>query len=250
VAERPRGPRAVIAPHRRLIAAGSDRLERALADYFTGLRARVLRAFLRRKQHPSLVRVKASPSIAWVDDYDWDAEATRLGEVMSRFYDTMGRETWGVVNEQLNVGISWTLSARNVRPIMRDVARRVTRITEDGRDAIRSMVARNIEDEANADILERELRDLLTHWGESGSRAHVIALTESANAFNLAAVAGYRETDLVSQVEVYDGPDCGWTEHNDPDLADGSTRTLDEAQAYPISHPHCQRAFGPVVSRE
>lgn len=225
-------------------------MERALADYFTGLRQRVLRAFLRRKQHPTMVAVKASPGIGWVDDYDWDAEATRLGQVLSPFYDTMGREVWGVVNEQLNVGISWNLSARNIRPIMRDVATRVTRITEESKDAIRSMVARNIEDEANADVLERELRDLLTHWGESGSRAHIIALTESANAFNLSSVAGYRETGLVEQVEVYDGTDCGWTEHNDPDLADGSTRTLDEAQAYPISHPHCQRAFGPVVSRE
>ena len=51
-------------------------------------------------------------------------------------------------------------------------------------------------------------------------------------------------------VQVYDGPECGWTEHDDPDLADGSLRTLEEADEYPLSHPHCQRAFGPVVLTE
>src|SRR5690606_19881183 len=45
--------------------------------------------------------------------------------------------------------------------------------------------------------------------------------------------------------EVFDGPDCGWTSHDDIDLALGKVVTRDEALAFPISHPRCRRAFGP-----
>lgn len=249
MAERIRGPRAVLTPRSRLVGAGTARLQRIMADYFAGLERRVLRALRRGKGHGG-VAVKAEPSAGWVDDFDWDAEERELTGVMTRFYDAMGKEVYAVVNAQIRADLAWDLSARGTRSIMREVATRVTRINDESKDAIRSMVQRNLRDEANADVLERELRDLLRHWGESGSRAHVIALTESAHAFNLSAVNGYRESGMVEQVEVYDGEDCGWTEHDDPDLADGSTRTLDEANAYPTSHPHCQRAFGPVISRE
>ena len=46
-------------------------------------------------------------------------------------------------------------------------------------------------------------------------------------------------------VEVFDGADCGWTDHGSPDKANGTIRTLDEAAMSPISHPNCTRAFGP-----
>jgi|PlaIllAssembly_1097288.scaffolds.fasta_scaffold08153_2 hypothetical protein len=249
MAERIRGPRAVIGPRQSLVARGTARLDTALADYFAGLMRRVLRAAPGRKGHGGIA-VKAEPSAGWVDDFDWDEEERTLRGVLTRFYDTMGPEVFGVINAQVNADIRWDLSERGVRRIMGRVANRVTRINETSKDAIRSVVERNIREEANADVMERELRDLLRSWGESGGRAHVIALTESANAFNQAAIEGYRETGLVDSVEVYDGPDCGWTEHDDPDLADGSIRSLTEAEMYPEAHPHCQRAFGPVISRE
>ena len=42
-------------------------------------------------------------------------------------------------------------------------------------------------------------------------------------------------------------PTAGGPSHDDPDHANGSNRTLDDAREWPTSHPHCQRAFGPVV---
>lgn len=44
-------------------------------------------------------------------------------------------------------------------------------------------------------------------------------------------------------VEVFDGPNCGWTSHDD-NLANGKIVTLQEAGAHPLSHPNCRRAFG------
>lgn len=46
-------------------------------------------------------------------------------------------------------------------------------------------------------------------------------------------------------LEVRDGPGCGWTDHNDPDRADRTVRTIADALAHPMAHPHCQREFLP-----
>lgn len=43
---------------------------------------------------------------------------------------------------------------------------------------------------------------------------------------------------------VYDGYDCGWTSHPDPDKATRTLRTVEEAAERPISHPRCARTFG------
>lgn len=53
-------------------------------------------------------------------------------------------------------------------------------------------------------------------------------------------------------IEVRDGADCGWTSHTDGDHADGTLRTIQDALAHPIAHPHCRRSFRPrpdVISR-
>ncbi|MFC7794651.1 hypothetical protein [Streptomyces cinereoruber] len=53
-------------------------------------------------------------------------------------------------------------------------------------------------------------------------------------------------------VEVRDGPGCGWASHEDDDHADGTLRTIQDALAHPVAHPHCRRAFRPrpdVITR-
>jgi hypothetical protein len=45
-------------------------------------------------------------------------------------------------------------------------------------------------------------------------------------------------------VEVFDGLDCGWMSHHDPDKPNRTVRTVEEAAEQPISHPRCQRAIG------
>lgn len=46
-------------------------------------------------------------------------------------------------------------------------------------------------------------------------------------------------------VEVRDGADCGWTSHDDPDRANRTLRTVQDALAHPTAHPHCVREFLP-----
>ncbi|GHJ34344.1 hypothetical protein ACFV4E_22385 [Streptomyces hygroscopicus] len=46
-------------------------------------------------------------------------------------------------------------------------------------------------------------------------------------------------------LEVRDGSECGWLKHNDPDEANRTLRTVQDALAHPSAHPHCQREFLP-----
>ena len=46
-------------------------------------------------------------------------------------------------------------------------------------------------------------------------------------------------------VEIRDGSSCGWTSHDDPDRANRTLRTVQDALAHPSAHPHCQRELLP-----
>ena len=48
-------------------------------------------------------------------------------------------------------------------------------------------------------------------------------------------------------VEIRDGADCGWTSHDDPDRANRTVRTVQDALAHPTSHAHCVRELLPRV---
>jgi hypothetical protein len=77
-------------------------------------------------------------------------------------------------------------------------------------------------------------------------RADRIARTELAFASQRAAHDRYRDAGL-SLVDIVDGVDCGWANHDDPDHANGSVRTLIEAEQYPIAHPDCIRISLPRI---
>jgi hypothetical protein len=99
--------------------------------------------------------------------------------------------------------------------------------------------------------LERVLRDrgISAVIYRDGSRhglaeyAQVVVRTKTAVAYNTATLnsgilAG------VTYYEVFDGPDCGWSRHDDSDTALGKIVTYDESIGQPISHPNCRRSFG------
>lgn len=49
----------------------------------------------------------------------------------------------------------------------------------------------------------------------------------------------------IEWLEVQDGPGCGWRDHQDPDLASGTLRTVHDALEHPAAHPNCVRQFLP-----
>lgn len=76
-------------------------------------------------------------------------------------------------------------------------------------------------------------------FGEYGELTIRAAAARSYNmGFLKASEAAGRTVVLVS-----DGPDCGWSSHDDPELANGKIATIEEAQEFPIAHPNCVRSF-------
>jgi hypothetical protein len=81
------------------------------------------------------------------------------------------------------------------------------------------------------------------HPVEAWARA---AITwQAVTAANTAAARTALDELGTEWVEVRDGPDCGWTSHDDPDRANRTLRTVQDALAYPSAHPHCQRELLP-----
>jgi hypothetical protein len=67
--------------------------------------------------------------------------------------------------------------------------------------------------------------------------------TTTATAYNVGFFHGASQSG-VTWYECFDGPDCGWSFHEDPELANGKIVNMDEGLAFPISHPNCRRTFG------
>lgn len=208
-----------------------------LAAYFDAMGKRVLGTV-----HKAL-------EIGWdpADDIDWTIEDDELTTVLARWYATLGKTAFAAVADQLAIELRWDLNARPVAAILDRVGTRVVGIGETSRELLAGIVQRATEQGLSIEQLIPQLEEAFTSW--STGRAATVALTETANAYNLASSAGYAASGLVDEVEIFDGPECGWTEHDDPDLADGSIRTLDDFDEYPTAHPNCQRAAGPVVAR-
>lgn len=140
-----------------------------------------------------------------------------------------------------------------VQKLLRLSAQRVVRIDDATKQAIRAILA----EAADKGYGRFQIANGVPEDGFAGlasvveefyaNRAVVIARTEMAWASNLTAKERYEERG-VSYVEILDGDECGWTEHDDPDLADGSTRTTADLEDNPIAHPNCVRVPIPVLA--
>lgn len=72
-----------------------------------------------------------------------------------------------------------------------------------------------------------------------------MVLAAAITAAYAAGTLGAGADNGVSYYSVSDGRSCGWTHHDDPDVASGSIRSALEASDYPLGHPNCRRSFAP-----
>ncbi|MFM9373270.1 hypothetical protein [Streptomyces sp. Da 82-17] len=75
--------------------------------------------------------------------------------------------------------------------------------------------------------------------------AHAAITWQAVTTANTGAARTALDELGVTFLEVRDGPDCGWQSHDDPDKANRTLRTVQDALAHPTAHPHCQREFLP-----
>lgn len=231
---------AAIAARDKLIAESLDAFTADVSGYFA--------AFAER----ALPKVRKAVAFSWNPDeaIDWAGEADELGKVLLSWYTRLGAAALDVVGPQLGIQIDPGVKVPGW--VTDRVGRAAKNITETTRDTIRDYVTRAVEDGKSIESLTKELADVVTAWGDSGGRAGVIALTESATAWNLSSINGYRDSGLVDEVEILDGLECGFDGHDiegDNPQADGMIVSLDVAEETPLSHPNCQRSWAPLVAR-
>lgn len=125
-------------------------------------------------------------------------------------------------------------------------------IREIGRDA----ALRTAIDGRTAQAAGREMRRIVESHGiyavrySNGARHGLAEYSEmairtiTAKAYNYGILNGAAQNGC-EWWEVFDGPDCGWSAHDSPELALGKIVSRDEAFEFPIAHPNCRRTFGP-----
>lgn len=125
--------------------------------------------------------------------------------------------------------------------VLSDIGRRVVGINATTRADIARVVTEAMDEGATLAELADRLRGLFAQTYRG--RAMTVARTESAHHFNLGSVYAYGESRLVEAVTVFDGDrDAGCNAVN------GTTQSLEWAEANPIEHPNCQRVFAPVLA--
>lgn len=107
--------------------------------------------------------------------------------------------------------------------------------TQAGRDLARLLSQRGVK----AIRYSNGARHTLADYSDTLLRTQV-ALAHNRGVINHSRAAGVR------YFAISDGLACGWSVHNDGDLAAGSVRTVEEVVAFPISHPRCARAISPL----
>lgn len=105
-------------------------------------------------------------------------------------------------------------------------------------------------DSARALRKELEGKGIYSVTYKDGSRqglagyVSMLTHTQSALAYNTGGLNAATRGG-VQFMEVFDGFGCGWEGHNDTDKANGTVRSVEECATAVISHPRCQRSFGP-----
>lgn len=229
-----------------LAIAARDAVLADMIEPFTAAIARYFEAFADR----ALPVVKAE-AFAWdPDDIDWDAETAELLAVLEEWLAPLGVAGFQQAIGTLGLTGELDLGAEVPSWIRARLATAIKDINLTTRTALQEMVTEAVERGYSIQHLVRGvpddgfagLRGLVESW--SRTRATTIALTETATAWNLGTIEGYRASGLVDLVTVLDGvvdAVCA--------AANGATWTLDEALAAPTAHPRCQRAFAAVVAR-
>ncbi|MFJ8442771.1 hypothetical protein [Kitasatospora griseola] len=212
-------------------------LAKALAQFTTALRA-----FQRTVD--TAVRVLADRHLAAMYEAGATTAATTLGTTFtwtSSHQHALRSLSADTYTDLLRHSQQTVRRAGQFHRAVRAAARRQTPTALTGRTALQA--AKTFADQlAAAHPLDRIIY-------RSGARmpvragAEAATLARTAVAYNAGTLAVAREHGI-RIVEVFDGYDCGWTSHPDPDKATRTLRTVEDAAQWPISHPRCTRTFG------
>ena len=167
-----------------------------------------------------------------------DSDVQLLNRVLRKYEGAQWEFTSGTVAPLVGVDPSDVISPKAQRAMLS----RAKGITDATRTRIVSLVKRGVAQQRT----DAQIGQLIGEAIGNPARGKMIARTEMALIDQASATDRYRAGG-VKTVEVFDGAGCGWSTHDDGDKANGSIRTLRQAEAMPLAHPNCRRAFMPVT---
>lgn len=182
--------------------------------------------------HPKLNGHEKKDPTTGMDD------GSALSKLMKTFYQALLEDAFVDAADQ-GVDVTFDLANPFVQTVLTRLAKNIKAVAETTKDDIRALVGRQADEGWSIEELQKAIREK----GDvaSRTRALTIARTETGTAYNQGAIAAYR-VGGVTHVDVLDGDD------DEPCAsANGSRWTLEEAEANPLGHPNCTRAFSPVV---
>lgn len=165
-------------------------------------------------------------------------DGAAVAKLMAPHYRALLEQAFGDAADA-GVDVAWDLQNPYVQTVLSSLAKNIKAVAETTKDEIRALVGRQADEGWSVEELAKRIREK----GEiaSRTRALTIARTETGTAYNRGAITAYR-VGGVTHVDVLDGDD------DEPCAsANGSRWTLEEAEANPLEHPNCTRAFSPVV---
>lgn len=172
------------------------------------------------------------------DPTDSMDDGEQIAGLMQKFYPLLVEDAWQDA-AAAGVNIAFDLANPYVQTVIETLAKQIRNVAETTRQDVRDLVAKSTAEGWSVEQLQRAIRDK----GDiaSRTRALTIARTETGSAYNLGAVAAYKAGGI-THVDVLDG------DEDEPCAsANGARWTLEQAQAAPLGHPNCTRAFTPVV---
>lgn len=128
---------------------------------------------------------------------------------------------------------------------VRRVSRKLTGFKLTGGVPVKTQ-AKRFEREIKREFLRRGMGSVRYSDGRRvsfGTYSEMLLRTKTGMAYN-AGTLNHSKRSGVTVVELFDGPECGLTSHNDGELAHGMIVPIEIAAAYPLAHPNCRRAVG------
>lgn len=171
---------------------------------------------------------------------DFGDEIARL---WNKFYPLIMAQSWDDVNAELGTLLAFDVENAYVQQVLSDLAKEVRRVTDTTRQEIRDLVGKQASEGWSIDDLAREIRKLKEV--HSMERAQRIARTETAAAYSMASMAGYKEAG-VAAVEWLVTEPCEICAPNANKVVKIG-ENFPSGHSHPPAHPDCRCAIAAAI---
>lgn len=185
-----------------------------------------------------------------LESIDWDELEGEMERELRALYEAAGKLAFESGAKQLGVGIAWDLSNPFVRQTINQLARRIVGVNQTTRKDVARVVADGIEEGLTTPQIADRLQGMFTETYRG--RSMTIARSESMNAYNSAALLGYKQSGVVMATQMLDNPLHGDYGGDGDGLTcaerNGMVVSLEEAQrSVDGTHPNCVLAISPLL---